>query len=96
MTDKEKLKLADMIINAMQYAEHDRVVVRFYDRTKLTDKEIQRRSKNTLSGIGRSYSREAVCNSHPTPDLLIDAYYALKDGVVFEDIIPPGVKVIED
>lgn len=96
MNEKQKMTLADMIINAMRNAEHERVVVRFYDKTKLSDKEIQRRSNNTLSGIGRSYSKDAVCDGYAMPDCQMSVYYALKEGVKFEDTLPPNATIIND
>lgn len=48
------------LVEILSIAEHNRCIVRLFDKTKLSEKEIKRRAENTVRGLMRSYQSQKV------------------------------------
>jgi hypothetical protein len=81
MTDNELLELGRLIENQVKCAEHDRLVVRFFDKEKLSAKEIDRRMNNTMNGLNRSYGKTTIGKRFETEQYLIFVCLALREGL---------------
>jgi hypothetical protein len=85
MNKQEMMELGELMFECRRAALNERLIIRYFEKGKLTEKEISRRVDRTLDGISNTYERDVIGKRLVTEKYYVFVCFALRDGLEIID-----------